>query len=173
VIVDAPGECANSRLNGSIGKLRLLTHKYATVDLITGPDAGREWTFNPRHLSHGPVCAEDLSVRVTFDRETHEPRAETIIERTDRVLRSARRLRARLRRERLEREMALPGYVPPAEERQDAIFVSEPNDLLQVQLNAGRWMTLGKEIISIFKDDVVRFRAMPPRAHEPVAGEVE
>lgn len=50
VRVDAPPNMANSQLNGSLGMLVRLEGMYATVRLVTGNSAGREWQFLPNHL---------------------------------------------------------------------------------------------------------------------------
>lgn len=50
IVVDAPAKYANSSLNGSLGKVYSVGSWIVNVSLVSGPQAGREWQFNPNHV---------------------------------------------------------------------------------------------------------------------------
>lgn len=46
------------------------------------------------------------------------------------------------------------------------LFLSDPALIVQIQINKGPWLTAGRTLISIFKEDMIRFRQLPGRAGE-------
>ena len=43
------------------------------------------------------------------------------------------------------------------------LILSDPKVITQIRINQGPWITVGTTIISIFKEDIIRFRQLPGR----------
>jgi hypothetical protein len=50
IVVDAPGNYANSQLNGSVAEVTHVGNDVVCAVLVGGPHDGQEWQFNPAHV---------------------------------------------------------------------------------------------------------------------------
>lgn len=65
VIVDAPGNYANSTLNGSIAKVNFANEELVNVTFVSGEMAGREWQLAPEHVKI--VDSKDAEIAILRD----------------------------------------------------------------------------------------------------------
>lgn len=64
VVVEAPGNYANSQLNGTLGEVVFVGEYETNVLLSSGPSAGVEWQFNPAHIKRANTGCRGRGARL-------------------------------------------------------------------------------------------------------------